>query len=131
VFSAIRCLYHGIIIRNMQTRWLTIGMIVRLLAMYGSSRIILGSGWTDDGRAGAFIFLAGMFVQAAVAAWEGSRVYRHMPERLAESTVRRARDVIPFYRPLVITSFLSVILSPAINVMLGKTMNIELAIASY
>lgn len=131
VFSAIRCLYHGIIIRNMQTKWLTIGMIVRLLAMYGLSRIILGSGWTVDGRAGAFIFLAGMFVEAAVAAWEGSRIYRHMPERLAESTVRRARDVIPFYRPLVITSFLSVILSPAINVMLGKTMNIELAIASY
>lgn len=131
VFSAIRCLFHGIIIRNMQTKWLTIGMIVRLLAMYGLSLAYLHSGWTIDGRAGALIFLTGMFVEAAVSAWEGRRIYRQMPERLAHSSIRRARDVFPFYRPLVITSFISVMLAPSINVMLGKTADIELAIASY
>ena len=131
VFSAIRCLFHGIIIRNMQTKWLTIGMIVRLLAMYGLSLAYLRFGWTIDGRTGALIFLTGMFVEAAVSAWEGRRIYRQMPERMPGSSIRRARDVFPFYRPLVITSFISVMLGPAINVMLGKTTDIELAIASY
>jgi Na+-driven multidrug efflux pump len=131
VFSAIRCLFQGIIIRNMQTKWLTIGMIVRLLAMYGLSLAYLRFGWTIDGRTGAFVFLGGMFVEAAVAAWEGRRIYRQMPERLADAPVRRARDVFPFYRPLIITSFIAVMLAPSINVMLGKTVNIELAIASY
>jgi hypothetical protein len=131
VFSAIRCLFHGIIIRNMQTKWLTIGMVVRICTMYGLSLAFLHAGWTIDGRTGALIFLAGMFVEAAVSAWEGRRIYRLMPERLTESTIRRPRDVIPFYRPLVITSFISVMLAPSINVMLGKTADIELAIASY
>jgi len=131
VFSAIRCLFHGIIIRNMQTKWLTIGMGLRLVAMYGLSLTYLRAGWTIDGRTGALVFLTGMFVEAAVSAWEGRRIYRLMPERLGESTIRRARDVFPFYRPLVVTSFLSVMLAPSINVMLGKTADIELAIASY
>src|SRR5690606_26213746 len=37
IFSAIRCLYQGIIISNMHTKWLTIGMIIRLTCMYGLS----------------------------------------------------------------------------------------------
>lgn len=131
VFSAVRCLYHGIIIRNMQTKWLTIGMAVRLICMYGLSLIILGSGWTVDGRSGAVIFLTGMLVEAVVSAWEGTRILRRMPKRLPDSTVRSARDVFPFYRPLIVTSFISVILGPSINAMLGKTTDIELAIASY
>jgi len=131
VFSAIRCLFHGIIIRNMQTKWLTIGMIIRLVAMYGLSLAWLHAGWMVDGRAGAVIFLLGMFVEAAVSSWEGRRIYRQMPERLKDSQIRRARDVFPFYRPLVVTSIISVMLAPSINVMLGKTADIELAIASY
>lgn len=131
IFSAIRCLFQGIIIRNMQTKWMTIAMIIRLLAMYGLSLAWLHAGWTIDSRTGAVIFLTGMFVEAAVSAWEGRRIYRQMPERLRESPIRRTRDVFPFYRPLVVTSLISVMLAPSINVMLGKTSDIELAIASY
>lgn len=131
VFSAIRCLFHGIIIRNMQTKWLTIGMVIRLVAMYGLSLAWIHAGWTIDGRTGAVIFLTGMCVEAAVSAWEGRRILKLMPERSGESQIRRARDVIPFYRPLVVTSFISVMLAPSINAMLGKTADIELAIASY
>lgn len=34
IFSGIRCVFHGIIISNMRTKWLTIGMLVRLAGMY-------------------------------------------------------------------------------------------------
>ncbi|CAM4375835.1 multi antimicrobial extrusion protein MatE [Paenibacillus tarimensis] len=131
VFSAIRCLYHGIIIRNMQTKWLTIGMVVRLAAMYLLSLYFISSGHEIDGRTGALIFLAGMMVEALVSWLEGRRIYRVMPEKHASSGVSRVRDVFPFYRPLIMTSFLSVLIGPSINAMLGKTSQIELAIASY
>jgi progressive ankylosis protein len=131
VFSAIRCLFHGIIIRNMQTKWLTIGMVVRLAVMYGVSQVIIHSDYAIDGRAGAVIFLSGMLVEALVSAWEGRSILRRMPRQLPESTIKSARDVFPFYRPLLVTSFLSVILGPSINAMLGKTNDIVLAIASY
>ncbi len=131
VFSAIRCLFHGIIIRNMQTKWLTIGMVVRLAVMYGVSQVIIHSDYAIDGRAGAVIFLSGMLVEALVSAWEGRSILRRMPRSLPDSTIKSARDVFPFYRPLLVTSFLSVILGPSINAMLGKTSDIVLAIASY
>ena len=131
VFSAIRCLFHGIIIRNMQTKWLTIGMIVRLAVMYAVSQVVIHSDYAIDGRAGAVIFLSGMLVEAIVSAWEWRAILRRMPRKLPESTIRGARDVFPFYRPLLVTSFLSVILGPSINAMLGKTTDIVLAIASY
>lgn len=131
VFSAIRCLFQGIIIRNMQTKWLTIGMLVRLSGMYALSLVFLYSGLPIGGWTGALIFLAGMMIEAAVSAWEGSAIYRRMPDRLPESNIRAPRDVLPFYRPLMITAFFGVVLGPMINVMLGKTANIELAIASF
>ena len=131
IFSAVRCLYHGIIIRNMQTKWLTIGMLVRLCVMYLISLFFILGPYGIDGRAGAVIFLSGMLVEAVVSYFEGRRILRGMPEKLAQSTVRKAKDVLPFYRPLVVTSFISVVIGPAINAMLGKTADIELAIASY
>jgi len=131
VFSAIRCLFHGIIIRNMQTKWLTIGMVVRLASMYALSLVFLHSGLPLAGWTGSVIFLAGMMIEAAVSIWEGSGIYRRMPRQLPDSSVRAPRDVIPFYRPLLITALFGVVLGPMINVMLGKTVEIELAIASF
>ncbi|WP_051588004.1 multi antimicrobial extrusion protein MatE [Paenibacillus darwinianus] len=131
IFSAVRCLYHGIIIRNMHTKWLTIGMLVRLCVMYFISLWFVHGPYGIDGRSGAIIFLAGMLVEAVVSFLEGRRILRGMPEKQPQSNIRKAADVLPFYRPLVVTSFISVIIGPAINAMLGKTTEIELAIASY
>lgn len=131
VFSAIRCLFHGIIIRNMHTKWMTIGMIVRLMTMYGLAFVFLIQPERIGAGTGAWIFLAGMVVEALVSALEGCKIWRSMPVRAKGSSVRTVKDVIPFYRPLILTAFISVIIAPAVNSMLGKTVDIELAIASY
>src|SRR5690606_23668531 len=39
--------------------------------------------------------------------------------------------IFSFYRPLLLSSFLIIVISPAINAMLGKTVLIELSIASF
>ncbi|MGZ9586048.1 multi antimicrobial extrusion protein MatE [Paenibacillus marinisediminis] len=131
IFSAIRCLYHGIIIRNMQTKWLTIGMIIRIAGMYAAALVFMNGNITIGAYTGAVIFLVGMMIEAIVSIFEGRRILRHIPERSMQSKVRTMKDVFPFYRPLLVTSFISVIIGPFINALLGKTADIELAISSY
>jgi hypothetical protein len=41
------------------------------------------------------------------------------------------REVLPFYKPLLYSSFIAVIVSPSINAVLGKTDQLEVSIASY
>jgi hypothetical protein len=131
VFSALRCLYHGVLIRDRNTKWLTLGMLIRLGVMYAVSVIILETGVPVSGAAGSFIFLIGMATEAAFGYFEGRIAVRKLPERDPASKVTRARDIFPFYRPLVLSSFIAVIVLPAINVVLGKTEDMNLAIASY
>jgi Na+-driven multidrug efflux pump len=131
VFSAIRCLYHGIIIRNLRTKWLTIGMAVRLSGMYLLSLYFLSSGHPITGATGALIFLFGMMIEAAVGFLEGRKIVGSLPLEGADQTVSSTRDIFRFFRPLMYSAFISVIIGPAINAMLGKTNHIELAIASY
>ena len=131
VFSALRCLYHGVLIRKRNTKWLTLGMLLRLAVMYAASWLILRSGVAIGGHTGAFIFLIGMATEAAFGFVEGRSTVRGLPERDAASTVARVRDIFPFYRPLVLSSFLAVVVAPVINIMLGKTSDMSLAIASF
>jgi len=131
VFSAMRCLYQGIIIRNMQTKWLTIGMGVRLSVMYGIGLAFMAHPERIDETTGAWLFLIGMAVEALVSLIEGRKIYRSMPERAKDGSVRSVREVLPFYKPLLYSSFIAVIVSPSINAVLGKTDQLEVSIASY
>lgn len=131
VFSAIRCLYHGVIISQMRTKWVTIGMIVRLFGMFALSQYFIRTDNVNGGWVGALIFAAGMLIEAGVCYWEGRGLARKLPDRLPEHDVATKRDVFNFYRPLLYSSFIVVIIQPAINALLGKTVDIELSIASF
>lgn len=131
IFSGIRCLYHGIIIFNMRTKWLTIGMVIRLAAMYLLSLYFIHRG-VDSGQVGAIIFLVGMIIESAVAVMEGRRLLKkEIPEKKPEHEVETKSQIFKFYKPLLYSSFVAAIIGPAINAMLGKTVNIQLAIASF
>jgi progressive ankylosis protein len=131
IFSGIRCLYHGIIISNMRTKWLTIGMVVRLIAMYSLSFYYITTDQVDSGSVGAIIFLTGMIIEAAVSFWEGRSLLKTIPEVREDHTVSKPGQIFQFYRPLLYSSFIAVIAGPAINAFLGKTTDIQLAIASF
>jgi hypothetical protein len=130
LFSGIRCLYHGVIIYNLRTKWLTIGMAVRLAGMYALSLYFIHTGVTS-GVVGAVIFLFGMMIEAAVSFSEGRILVRKMPDKLEYHPIENKRHVFSFYRPLLFSSFISVWIGPAINAMLGKTWDAQLAIASF
>ncbi|WP_308638727.1 multi antimicrobial extrusion protein MatE [Paenibacillus silvisoli] len=130
IFSGIRCLYHGVIIYNMRTKWLTIGMVLRLLGMYGLSLYFMHVG-VNSGTVGAIIFLSGMMIEALVSYLEGSSLVRRMPEREEGHTVRSGRQVFSFYRPMLLSTLIAVWIGPSINALLGKTSDAALSIASF
>ncbi|WP_051250971.1 multi antimicrobial extrusion protein MatE [Paenibacillus harenae] len=130
LFSGIRCFYQGVIIYNLRTKWLTIGMGIRLAGMYLLSLYFVHTGVTS-GVVGAIIFLFGMIIEAAVSFAEGRLLVRKMPDKAENHAIENKRHVFSFYRPLLFSSFISVWIGPGINAMLGKTWDAQLAISSY
>ncbi|MGM0879890.1 MAG: multi antimicrobial extrusion protein MatE [Bacillota bacterium] len=130
LFSGIRCFYQGVIIYNLRTKWLTIGMVIRLAGMYTLSLYFIHTGVTS-GVVGAVIFLFGMMIEAAVSFLEGRLLVRKMPVKLENHAIESKRHVFTFYRPLLFSSFISVWIGPAINAILGKTWDAQLAISSF
>lgn len=98
LFSGIRCLYHGVIIYNLRTKWLTIGMAIRLAGMYALSLYFIHTGVTS-GVVGAIIFLFGMMIEAAVSYSEGRLLVRKMPEKLDNHPVENKHHVFSFTGP--------------------------------
>ncbi|MFP7298218.1 multi antimicrobial extrusion protein MatE [Neobacillus niacini] len=129
IFSALRCLAQGVIIYNRQTKWLTIGMVIRLCAMYLLSLYFIHSGQIT-GKTGAIIFLLGMIIEYIISFMEAKKLIRKMPE-IHDQKIESKRSIFKFYSPLMFSSIIVVMIGPAINISLGKTENIELAIASY
>ncbi|WP_207634105.1 multi antimicrobial extrusion protein MatE [Halalkalibacter urbisdiaboli] len=129
-FSAIRCLFQGVIILERQTKWLTIGMIIRLIVMYLLSLYFIKGG-NITAVTGAYIFLAGMMVESLVSYLEGRLLVKKLKEKQANHTVTTKKQVFRFYSPLIWSSLIIVMVGPFINAFLGKTNEIELAIASY
>ncbi|WP_239615250.1 multi antimicrobial extrusion protein MatE [Cohnella mopanensis] len=130
VFSGIRCLYQGVIIYKMRTRWLTIAMIFRLLGMFLLSQYFLHIG-VNSALQGTTIFVFGMVIEAAISWWESSALLKKMPEREEECTITKPKQVTAFYNPLLYSSLIVVWLMPILNVLLGTTERGTLAVASF
>ncbi|MEK3887850.1 multi antimicrobial extrusion protein MatE [Bacillus sp. FSL K6-3431] len=131
IFSGIRCLYQGVIISNLRTKWLTIGMFFRLLVMASLAYILLKYNLVNHGYIGAYIFLIGMVIEALVSAVEGRQLVKKLPDKKVEHPIVHRSQVMKFYLPLLIASLISVSISPATNAVLGSSGKAEIAIASY
>lgn len=131
IFSGIRCLYHGVIISNLRTKWLTIGMVVRLIVMALLAYILLKFNLVNHGYIGAYIFLVGMVIEALVSVVEGHQLVKKMPDKKVDHPIVHRSQVMKFYLPLLIASLIAVSISPATNAVLGSSGKAEIAIASY
>jgi hypothetical protein len=130
IFSGIRCFYHGVIIYSKKTKWLTIGMVVRLIGMYVISLYFIQSG-SITAQTGALIFLTGMTIEASISFFEGRKVIKHLPAKKEDHTINQKKHIFRFYLPLALSTSFVIIVGPMINIFLGKSVDIELAIASY
>ncbi|XID93654.1 multi antimicrobial extrusion protein MatE [Paenibacillaceae bacterium WGS1546] len=130
VFSGIRCLYQGVIIYKMKTKWLTIAMIFRLGGMFLLSQLFLRFG-IDSAVQGTIIFVFGMMIEAALSWWESNKLLRDMPEKDDACEVTKPRQVAGFYNPLLYSSLIVVWVLPILNALLGTTDRGTLAVASF
>jgi len=132
IFSGIRCLFHGIIISNMRTKWLTVGMLIRLAGMYGLSLFFIQTDRVTSGSVGALIFLTGMIIEAIISFWEGRNLLKKViPDQLPDHPIQRPGHIFKFYKPLLFSSFLAVIIAPSINTAMGKTSGVQLSVSSF
>lgn len=131
IFSALRSLFQGVIINQLRTGWMTIGMAIRVIVMFIMSWYFIQIGWTNDGRVGALIFMTGIAIECIVAVCEGMSLKRRLPETKEQQMIEQTRQLLPFYLPLLYSSMVLVLLNPSIQATLNKTENPTLAVASY
>jgi hypothetical protein len=131
IFSGLRCLYQGVIIFNMRTKWLTIGMAVRLIVMYLVSLYFIKTDGVTSGQVGAIIFLSGMIIEAGMSFLEARILLKEIPEKLEDHPIERPGQIFRFYKPLLYSSIIAVIIGPAINSFMGKTSDFQLSVASF
>jgi hypothetical protein len=100
--------------------------------MYAVAQFFLSTDRVTSGNVGAIIFLTGMIVECLCAVFEGNSLLKKViPEKLPEHPIENKKQVFQFYRPLLYSSGIAIIAGPAINVALGKTMDLNLTIASF
>ncbi|CAM2960069.1 multi antimicrobial extrusion protein MatE [Paenibacillus sediminis] len=131
IFSVIRNIYQGVLITNNHTKWLTIGMVIRLAGMYFLSLYFIHTNNVKSGTVGAVIFLAGMIIEAAVSFWEGRSIVKRMPVRSEHLPSQTRADIYRFYKPLLLSSVVALFISPVTNIILGKTSGVALAISAF
>lgn len=131
VFSGIRCLFHGVIISKLQTNWMTIGMVIRLVCMSTACWLVLANGWMTHSYIGALIFLFGMMVETTVSVTVGRYLVKQLPRKRKGHSVEKRTQILQFYRPFLFASLLAVSVMPVINAGLGWGAKPEIAIASF
>lgn len=132
VFTAMRSLFQGVIINQLRTGWMTVGMGIRVAAMFGMSWLFVHNGWADDGRIGACIFLVGVIIECTVAVGEGWALKNRLPEKpISEDSVAGTGQLLPFYMPLLYSSAIVVVLNPSIQAALNASVGPTIAVASF
>lgn len=133
-FTAMRSLFQGVIISQLRTGWMTVGMAIRVALMAGMSWYFIHVGWTNDGRIGAWIFMTGILVECVVAVGEGLSLKNRLPDASDhddDGGVQKVRDLFPFYVPLLYSSLATVLLQPSVQAALNMSADPTLSVASY
>lgn len=129
IFSGIRGLYQGVIIQQLATNWLTIGVVLRLIGMFLVSVLLIATGYISS-VSGALIFLTGMFIECVISVYKGQSLLRKEMKPSSNYTLYKA-DISRFYFPLVFYFLMQTVLIPIIYILLGKSSDIEMSIASF
>ncbi|MFJ7363901.1 multi antimicrobial extrusion protein MatE [Peribacillus frigoritolerans] len=129
IFSGIRGIYQGIIINHLETKWITIGVVVRLITMFVISFLLIMADYVTS-VGGAVIFLAGMIIECLISVWRGHFLIKEYPNTTKSSNLRKS-DIFHFYTPLVFYFIFQTMMIPIVYVFLAKSDNIQMGIASF
>ncbi len=129
IFSGLRCLYQGIIINHLETKWVTIGVIFRLAGMFLVAYYFILTDSVVSSMVGAVIFLTGMAIECMVSVWRGHSIMKSAP---ADSgPLLKQKDIFSFYTPLVFYLSFQTVIIPILYAFLGKIQDAHMGIASF
>jgi hypothetical protein len=137
IFSTIRCVLHSVLLVNKKTLWITAGMAARLTVMLVLAVVLAMTGWLQDGRRGALIFMAGMATEAFAAMFGFRKWFRALPERPQPSAEDPApRPLTPvrvwaFYLPLVLAAMTGAFGPSIVNAGLARMNHPQTVIATF
>jgi len=134
LFSALRSIFHSVLLVKQKTLWVTLGMALRVIVMLALAAFFTQTGWLDSGMRGGVIFLAGMAVEA-VSAFSSFRKWFHSLPQHAPRTEPSAppltfRRVTVFYLPLVVAAITGAMTMSVINAGLSRIPHPQSVIAT-
>ncbi|WP_173917219.1 multi antimicrobial extrusion protein MatE [Halobacillus sp. Marseille-Q1614] len=129
IFSGIRGLYQGVIINQLETKWLTIMVIIRLAAMFIAAYLFVVFDYVTSAT-GAILFLTGMLIECLISIWKGQKILNTSYQQQKTTNLRK-KEISKFYFPLVFYFVIQTILVPVIYVFLAQASDIEMGIASF
>ncbi|MGI8386213.1 multi antimicrobial extrusion protein MatE [Robertmurraya sp. P23] len=129
LFSGLRCLYQGVIIEQLETKWITIGVVIRLLGMFAFAGYLTSTNHSSTSMTGAMIFLVGMAIESVISVWRGIRIVQKKPKESEKHL--NAKEIRSFYFPLVFYLSFQTLLIPGIYALLAKINDVHLGIASF
>jgi hypothetical protein len=135
--SALRALYHAIIILRKKTVYTTAAMAGRIVVMAGVTGVIIAHPPGIGGGVGAVVLLSGIGTEAVISYLAGRRLVAALDGGGPAASFAPAapaltlRDAMRFYLPLAVSGLISCTSRLALAAGLSRTLDPKLALAAY
>ncbi|MBS3943865.1 MAG: hypothetical protein KGZ42_00070 [Melioribacter sp.] len=116
-----RRFYQGILIRSNKTRIVAYGTFVRLTAMSLTAFILFGFTNVHGIVVGASALSVGVIFEAIATRLMSYKVIKQIKNSEEEGTDLTFKEIINFYYPLILTSFISLGIHPIVTFFLGQS----------
>jgi progressive ankylosis protein len=117
-----RRFYQGVMIKHNQTRRVAYGTVVRLVCMSGTAFVLFVYSNFEGAVIGAFALSAGVISEALASKLMVFDILKKIKaEDPAKDEILSYKEIINFYLPLALTSFIGLAVQPMITFFVGRS----------
>lgn len=118
-----RRFYQGIMISSNATRRVAYGTIIRMSSMFLISVILLISFDLDGVVIGAAALSSGVIMEALASRFMAAKFVKNVKQNLIDelSATLSYKEIVKFYYPLALTSFISLGIHPVVTFFMGQS----------
>ncbi|NMB81107.1 MAG: hypothetical protein GYA14_04760 [Ignavibacteria bacterium] len=116
-----RRFYQGILIRNNRTRIVAYGTVVRLTAMSLTAFVLFGFTNVHGVVVGASALSIGVISEAIATRLMSYKTIKHIKQSSDSGSDISYGEIVKFYYPLILTSFISLGIHPVVTFFLGQS----------
>jgi O-antigen/teichoic acid export membrane protein len=123
-----RRFYHGILIRNNLTKFVTLGTVVRLFTMLSTTLMLFFFVKLDGAVIASIALSVGVFTEAVISRLFAIKILRKIKNEkpIKQDGELTYKEIFTFYYPLALTSILSLGIHPIVTFFIGQSrMSIE------